>query len=105
MNIINLTPHKISIFKGDILVRTFESEGVARATQTSAIVDSIDGIDVCRNVYGEVTGLPEQQPNTLYIVSKIVMDACPDRNDLLIPNDSVRDENGQIVGCRSFARK
>jgi len=105
MKIINLTPHKIVLFKGNEITKEFDSEGLARANQTSIVVDNIDGIDVCRNVYGNVTGLPEQQPNTFYIVSKIVMDACPDRNDLLLPNDSVRNENGQIVGCRSFARK
>jgi hypothetical protein len=105
MKIVNLTPHKISLYKDDILVRTFEPEGLARATQKSIVVDNIDGIDVCRNIYGDVSGLPEEAPDTFYIVSKIVMDACPSRNDLLLPNDSVRNEQGQIVGCRSFARK
>jgi len=105
MKIVNLTPHKISLYKDDKIIKEFESEGVARATQKSIVVDNIDGIDICRNVYGEVIGLPEQQPNTFYIVSKIVMDACPDRDDLLLSNDSVRNEEGQIIGCRSFARK
>jgi hypothetical protein len=105
MKIVNLTPHKVVLFKGNEIIREFESKGLARATQTSAVVGTIDGIDICKNIYGEVSGLPEEAPDTFYIVSKIVMDACPSRNDLLLPNDSVRNEQGQIVGCRSFARK
>ncbi len=104
MKIINLTPHKISIYKDDILVRTYESKGVARVFQKSIVVDNIDGIFIYKNIYGDVSGLPEETSNTFYIVSKIVADACPHRSDLLLTNDCVRNEEGVIIGCRSLSR-
>lgn len=41
-------------------------------------------------------------PTIYYIVSMLVKQANPDRTDLLTPNESVRDDKGRIIGCRSF---
>lgn len=37
-----------------------------------------------------------------YIVSRMVANALPNRKDLLVPNELVRDDQGNIIGCRSF---
>ena len=107
--IINLTPHSINVIGDDNSVAiTIEASGnVARCSQTIDIVDSIDlnnvAIPISSSSYGEVVDLPAPQDNTYYIVSRLVMSACPDRQDLLVPNDLVRDEAGRVIGCRSLA--
>lgn len=107
--IINLTPHAVNIVNNDNSVAiTIESSGnVARCSQTIDIVDTISVnnivIPVSSSSYGEVVDLPAPQDNTYYIVSRLVMSACPNRQDLLVPNDLVRDEAGRVIGCRSLA--
>ena len=54
--------------------------------------------------FNEVEGLPEPQENTIYIVSALVAGAAKDRDDLVIPNDIVRDDKGNIIGCKNLAR-
>lgn len=108
-NIINLTPHAISIVdENDSVVVTIEASGsIARCSQTINIVDSIDlnnvAIPISSSSYGEVVDLPAPQDGVYYVVSRLVMSACPNRQDLLVPNDLVRDEAGRVIGCRSLA--
>lgn len=48
--------------------------------------------------------LPPQQPDTVLIVSQLVVGAFPDRPDLMYPTGLVRDDQGTIVGFRALAR-
>jgi len=63
-----------------------------------------DGIPITENSYGEVENLPSLQKDTIYVVSMMVANACPDRNDLYIVNETVRDERGRIIGAKSLAK-
>lgn len=106
MKIVNLTPHDINII-GEIgeVVQTFPASGeLARCSVSREQVDVINGIPVNRTVFGAVTGLPEQQEGVVYVVSALVAQAVDGRDDVVIPDDAVRDEQGRIVGCRAFAR-
>jgi hypothetical protein len=66
---------------------------------------TVDGISVPvnRTQFGVVTGLPDPQPDTIYIVSAVVAQAVPDRPDVFIVDDAVRDEQGRIIGARALA--
>ena len=107
--IVNLTPHAVNIINNDNSVAiTIEASGnVARCSQTIDIVGSItlDSVDIpiSSSSYGEVVDLPDPQAGVYYIVSRLVMSACPARQDLLVPNDLVRDDAGRVIGCRSLA--
>ena len=110
MQIVNLTPHTINIMPAGPTgpVVTIPPSGqVARCTVDRVQADTItvEGvtIPVNRTQFGEVTGLPEPQPNTIYIVSAIVAQALPDRSDVFVVDDTVRDEQGRIVGARALA--
>lgn len=48
--------------------------------------------------------LPPWRLDTWYIVPLAIAQAFPERTDLLVPHDSVRDENGRVVGVRGLAR-
>ena len=101
---INLTPHDVCVFKEDGTSINFKATGeVARVKVKSKEIGRIAGIPVMKNFYSDVEGLPDPDEDTFYIVSKIVADAVPYRNDVLIPNDSVRDIDGRIIGCMSLA--
>lgn len=103
--IVNLTPHDIHLYRGDELVETVKSGGIARVSVRSEIIGEINGFPISKNFYGEIIGLPEPQPGIFYVVSALVAQAAAGkRADLLVVNDTVRDEEGRIVGCRGFAR-
>lgn len=105
MEIINLTPHAITFLDGNnSVLKVVEPSGtIARAAQTRVLIGDIDGLPVNQCRYGEVTGLPEAQPGTIYLVSALTAQACPERSDVFITDDAVRDENGRIIGCRAIA--
>lgn len=110
----NFTPHKINLFSGDgKILMTFESEGLARAEQKSITVDWIEigdkTVPVKKMTFGEVEGLPETAADDEYfIVSSITAQAAvatkhPLLDRMLVVADPVRDENGQIIGCKAFS--
>lgn len=106
MTIINLTPHAINFLREDnSVLATVEPSGtIARASQTRDRVSEVNGIPVNQCSYGSVTGLPDPQPETIYLVSALTAQACRDRSDVFIVDDAVRNESGQIIGCRAIAR-
>lgn len=61
-------------------------------------------VPTVRLVAGPAVDLPEPEIGTLFIVSRVIAEACPDRADLLVPDNLVRDGAGRVVGCRSLAR-
>ena len=108
MRIINLTPHAINVMnKDNDIVATFPSEGLARATQKTEFSHMLDRFYIVRNTYGEPEGLPEYREGVYYVVSLITANsakACGrTTSDLLLTSDPVRNEQGQIIGCREFA--
>lgn len=98
MKIINATPHVINI-NGN----SFPPCGkVARVKQDNILVNTIDGIDIFKPVFGDVIDLPDQSDGTIYIVSALVRSACPDRKDIFSPADFIRDSAGNITGCKGL---
>ena len=105
----NLTPHKIVMVNADgAVTREYESEGIARATQSNIQVGEVDGVPLMETSFGETIDLPEYQDGVYLIVSIITANAAKANgrrvDDLLITTDTVRDETGRIVGCKAFAR-
>lgn len=108
MKIVNLTPHAITII-GEIENLVIEPSGiVTRIVATTKTVGNLitenQGsfeIPVTVTKYSEVENLPEPVNGTIYIVSAMVANAVK-RHDLYIPNESVRDDLGRIIGCKSL---
>ena len=60
-------------------------------------------LPLVKQTYG-AGNMPPAVDGTMYIVSQLVQSAYPDRHDLIVPADVVRDGmTGAIVGCRTFA--
>lgn len=100
MKFINLTPHIINeVVSG----RSFPPSGtVARVSSQSVLVKTIDDIPIYKTTFGETTGIPEEDMDTFYIVSGMVLDANTNRMDLLAPGELVRDGAGNPIGCKGF---
>ena len=104
----NLTPHEIIILNDSNESITIKPEGtIARCNQSNKPIGYIKTdcsiIAISETQFGEVYNLPKPEPDTYYIVSRLVMQACPERTDLLVPNEIIRDDKGNIIGCASLA--
>ena len=97
--VINLTPHAIQVVGYEEIPASGVVPRVAMETKAAGVVA---GLPVSATQYGRVEGLPEKINDVSFIVSKMLKDACPDRYDLLYPAELVRDEKGNIVGCKSL---
>ncbi len=110
MNIVNLTPHVLNFMPEgpDGPTVTIPPSGQVARCATSRVqvgTVTVDGITVPvnRTQFGEVTGLPDPQPDTIFVVSAVVAQAVPNRPDVFIVDDAVRDEHGRIIGARALA--
>lgn len=132
MKIKNLTPHAICIFttsqcveqkkgnystlvlkEGEKPVLTIEAEKeIARVASKTIYTDPVEfnGVSIpqAKVVFGKVEGLPVNlEEDTLYIVSSITVNAFKahghDTKQLRLVADTVRNEQGQIVGALSLA--
>lgn len=110
LQIINLTPHTVTVFDGDTVVLSIESAGVARVASFTEQVGQIQIGEVVvtrtHTTFGEVEGLPAQAPGVGYIVSNMIISALAQqgirRDDLFTPGMQVRDDQGRVIGCRSL---
>ena len=131
MNIINLTPHTINIFRSGLagpepVVNIPPSGQVARlevSRQETANLIHVNGDEVCdpqdafggvalyKSVFGnpvlmegdKEVPFPEEKPNILYVVSSLFRSGF-DRPDLYVPGELVRDSDGRPIGCKGLSR-
>jgi hypothetical protein len=97
---VNLTPHEVNI-NG---VSFPPSGQIARAAEKRKLSHYVsDNIPVNRVLLGDISGVPAPQEGTYYIVSRIVAEAMRFRNDLLVPDDLIRDNSGRVIGAKAFA--
>lgn len=97
----NFTPYEVIVVDGHIAI-SYESEGIARVSAKSVQVGTVDDIPLIRQEFGEVEGLPAPKEGTYLIVSRMVASALPERRDLVVPADLVRNGKGEVIGCKAF---
>ena len=123
MKIINCTPHAVHILdfactqynpvhKGFDLIGTktilheFPPSGIVpRCLTKERNEEPINGVPIASIEFGNIDGLPDEEPDTMLIVSAIVANAgrAKGRKDLLVPTRMVRDSEGRICGCLVLA--
>ena len=129
--VINCTPHDVAIYRtcdcymreGKFYLRedmdiqpviTYPATAEpARVNFTQKPDGMADGILIYRWAPEEIVNLPEPKPDTYYIVSKMLAQACPERKDLIFPGTVVRgtpkgsrwmSADDHVVGCIGFSR-
>lgn len=117
--IVNLTPHEIVLIPEDGIGLAWPPTGQVARVQEQFRPEYYDGdglfeggdpslsIRVARPTATKplIKGLPSPIPGRKYLVSRMVLDACPDRDDLLAPDtgpDAIRGQNGQLIAVRGF---
>lgn len=110
MKLINLTPHALNVLDLDGSRLLVLEPEVTPARVTAKYIEvgplTIEGatVPLTKVEYGQVTGLPAPDIDRMYVVSMMVANAVwsPERHDLLVPGDLVRDEKGFIIGCKGL---
>ena len=108
VKVVNMTPHDIVFVNGDQQVVIKASGMLARVSTETIRTGEVNvngmAIPLTETRFGEVEGLPAPEDGTVFVVSSLVAQRCKNRNDVFIPNESVRDDKGRIIGCRSLGR-
>ncbi len=100
--LINLTPHTVTLVAEERYVEIPPSGQLARVSVASRRVGEVAGIPIITSTYNDVVGLPSASEEVYYIVSAMVRAALPKRLDILSPAEFIRDEKGQIIGCKAL---
>jgi len=104
----NLTPHPVTLIaeSGQVVLDPEKPTPRLKIKETELGKISIKGVPVLvvETRPEAIEGLPEPELGVLLIVSRVVAEAARDRDDLLVPDDFVRDEQGQVIGARRLAR-
>ncbi|MBW2081556.1 MAG: hypothetical protein JRI39_00380 [Deltaproteobacteria bacterium] len=106
--LLNLTPHMVTLITPEGHLSIPPSNSVARielrAENEGYLTIRGAAIPLVSTRPEKITGLPDPKPNTFYIVSRTIAEALPERRDLLVPDELVRDSRQRIVGARRLAR-
>lgn len=105
-SLLNYTPHRELIYRpddGDAIV--LRQQGNVRLVEEYLPAGELaNGLPLTWMRYGAPDGLPAPAPCVVYVVSQLVANACPERDDLVFPAGLVRNEHGDIIGFRLLAR-
>lgn len=109
--LVNNTPHSLNFISGEdaIILTIPPSKEVARVEfedlgQTQVLVERVPvTVNLGKRATG-VSGVPAPTEDTLIVVSRVVKSVLPDRDDLVVPDDLVRNAAGRVVGCRRLSR-
>jgi hypothetical protein len=85
------------------VIEEIPSSGKARVEEEMTKTGEINGVPVYKKTYSKVKGLPDPKKDTYFYVSSLVASAS-ERDDLLVPGEFVRDDDGRILGIKSFAQ-
>ena len=110
MSFINLTPHLVRIMDEDGQLHGIQPSGsvaTVSTTMTTAgtVFDGARTFAVSSRTFGQVQGLPEQQPGVTFIVSAMVLDHV-NREDVVAPDTgatAIR-KDGQVWAVRGLVR-
>lgn len=105
--IINLTGHEVVIMQSNGEKLTIPAEGRLRAQYTTNNLGELEThlgpIPITKNFYLRLRDMPEEKPNVLYVVSRLVAELYPERNDFLMVNGLIKSDQ-RTVACRSLSR-
>lgn len=101
--IINMTPHDITIFMDNGNEHHLPSKGSFRISSTTKYVEMFGDVQITETIFGEATNLPKFKQDRYYIVSSILCRKYPERKDFLIVNQTLRNNKGQVKGCQSLS--
>jgi len=106
----NLTPHAVRLIGDTGAVELSPDGPPARLVLAADVADGhveVDGVTIPLVRTAATTtlvGLPDPAPGVLLVVARPVAEAAALRDDLVYPHRTVRDADGNVVGCRALGR-
>ena len=117
IELLNATPHSITLIVGEDKVVIPKSGLMIRVESGTEVVGSLSvegheieirtrtfGAVTVTNEGGDVVEFPEEREGRYIIVSRIAAEAMPQRDDIVLVDGTLRNAEGQIIGCTAFAR-
>lgn len=105
---VNLTPHDVTVSSRGKIKKYVKDGTVARVSETVTLAFTIDDCDISDVVFGDIIGLPAPVKGVYFIVSAMVKEAVKKsgsgRNDCVSPGNQIRNEKGEVIGCKGFTR-
>lgn len=121
--LVNLTPHTLNIITDTVVIdswmRPDGPDEVIKPTTISVppsgIVSRVNektsaskwwlshAIRLNKISFSEIENLPPVMDTVIYVVSRIVAQRVSNRHDILCPGELIRDEQGNIIGCKGLA--
>lgn len=113
MKAINTTPHNVVVIKADGETVTYKGGSpLIRVSATTQCIDNVGGIDIYEETLGDPI-IDDPEDLLLHyralIVSRVVADKLKgmsefDAYELYVPGNLVRDNSGNIVGCKGLIK-
>jgi hypothetical protein len=103
VNLINLTPHPLTLMRRDGEMIVPPSGRVARWVDSEEPRGELCGVPVVRRGDGAMLGLPPPEPGSVYLVSWLTLLHCQGRDDVYAPDTGYtaqRGASGRIIGAR-----
>lgn len=106
MDIVNLTPHDITVVDNNnrVLMNIPTTDLVARLKTSPVVVGKVNGIPLVKHQCISFINLPDPDPGTMFLVSSLIQQFSS-RKDLIAPDTGpscVRDNNRKVVAIRQF---
>ena len=104
--IVNKCPHVLRLYDeaGRLTAEIPPTGTPCRVSVKYRKVMEIDGIPVFSIIYKDLVGVPPKEEGRIYVVSGLVVSACPEREDFYQPGELLRDSEGNVVGAVGVAR-
>ncbi len=108
VSVVNLTGHSVVLggLSGGLAIPAMGPP--ARVSESAVPIATVaidcDEIPLVSVTQGAITDLPAPREGVLFIVSRAVALAAPNRDDLVVPYGQNRDLTGQVVSCEALAR-
>lgn len=101
MSLVNLCPHSM-IVEGVETVYLPPAAFPARLRLEETEVGYLDGIPIVEQKALDPVGLPSENQGVLLVVSSMLRVAQPHRLDLVSPTRLIRNDLGEVIGCRAL---
>ena len=104
VKIFNTTPHAIRVIDSktnEVLLEIPRATEPLRIQEIADFCGQVGGIPLFRKSFSGLT-LPPVVDDVFYVVALPVAQMFR-RRDFIVPHELVRDEAGNVVGCRAFA--
>jgi hypothetical protein len=106
--VVNLTPHPVEIVTLEDSIHLPASSKPARAEMNSTALAPVElsgmTVPVLHEQVVRVTDLPKPAKDTLFVVSRLVAEAVPHRDDLVVPTQLTRNTDGTVGAARALAK-